>query len=116
MSFWGAFKNVFHIVETAAQIAAPIVATVDPVIGTLMLQSTNAVIAVESTVTDAKAGQAKADVVAATTKATIDAINSILISQGKSPLPANTSDAITATTATVVSGLNAVSVATTGGK
>ena len=48
MSFLSVFARILHVIEAAAQIAAPIIATQDPVIGALMTQANNAAIGVEA--------------------------------------------------------------------
>jgi len=109
-SWLSVFTTIFHAIETAAKIAAPIIATVNPVIGALMLQATTAAVNVEAILPTAP-GADKAAVVKAATQATVDAINGILVSQGKSPLPSNTTDVVQGTVVTVVSGLKAVGAA-----
>lgn len=112
MSFLKAFSSILHAVEVAAQIAAPIIQTVDPAIGSLMIMATSAAIGVEASVTAKGQGAAKAAAVTASTKAAVDVINGILASQGKGPLPANTTDVVAQQVGTVVASLNAVAVAT----
>ena len=113
-SFLRGFLTVLHAVETAAKIAAPIISTVDPVIGALMTQANNAAIGIESaslTMSTTIPGDEKAAIVAAQSQATIDVINSILVSQNKPKLPDNTNTIVQATVKTVVSGLKAVAQA-----
>ena len=110
-SFLSAFRNVLHAVEAAATIAAPIIAAVDPTIAALMTQANNAAIGVEEAITTPGSGAQKAAIVAAQSQATIVVINSILASQNKQPLPANTNAVVQAGVQVVVSGLNAVSQA-----
>lgn len=116
MSFLSAFKSVFHAIEAGAQMAAPIIAIVDPPIGQLIMQATKSAVLVEATITDAKKGQAKADLVNAMTSATLDVINNILIEQGKPPISTDVLKQVSAVTAATVSGLNSVALATTGSK
>lgn len=111
MSFLSVFQSILHVVEAAAKIAAPLIATQDPVIGALMTQATNAAVGVEAAITTPGTGAQKAAVVAGQSQATIDVINSILASQGKPPLPAITNSVVQAGVQTVISGLNAVAVA-----
>lgn len=114
MGWLSVFRDILHAVETAAQLAAPIIATVDPVIGGLITQSVAAAVAVEAaaaTLPSPMSGEAKAAVVAAGTEATVTAINSILVSQGKKPLPATTTDVVQGTVKTVVLGLKTVAAA-----
>lgn len=110
-SFLSVFATIGHAVEAAAKIAAPIVATLDPQIGGLMSMATSAAVGIEAVITQPGAGQQKADAVAAQTKAAIDVANSILASQNKPPLPANTADVIAHQVGVVVAGLNGVSQA-----
>ncbi len=106
MSFLSVFKSILHVTETAAKLAAPFVAAVDPVIGTLMIQATNAAVGVESIITTPGSGTQKAGIVNAGTQATIDAINGVLASQGLKPLPANTADTVAQTVKSVIDALN----------
>jgi hypothetical protein len=116
MSWFTTFESILHIVEAAAKIAAPIVAvTVDPTIGALMLQATNAAVGAESIITTPGSGPQKAALVRAQTQATVDVINSILISQNKPPLAPNTTDIVQQQVRVVVSGLNTVQRAVEGG-
>ncbi len=107
MSFLHVFRGILHATEVAAQLAAPIVATVDP----LMLQATNAAVNVEGSITAPGSGEAKAAVVRAGTQATIDAINALLASQSKPPLPTNTTDVVQGTVKNVVLGMNTIQAA-----
>jgi hypothetical protein len=111
MSFLSVFQSVLHAVEAAAKIAAPIIATQDPVIGGLMSSATDAAVGVEAAITAPGAGAQKAGVVSAQTGAVIGVINGILASQGKAALPAGTNDLVQASVKSVVSGLNAVATA-----
>lgn len=110
-SFLKGFQTVLHVVEAAAKIAAPLIATQDRVIGALMTQANNAAIGVEAAITTPGTGTQKAAIVAAQSQATIDVVNAILASQNKKPLPANTNDIVQAGVQTVVAGLNAVTAA-----
>ena len=111
MSFLSVFRNILHASEVAAQLAAPIVATVDPVVGGLMIQSTDAAVNVEGIITTPGSGEAKAAVVRAGTQATVDAINALLASQSKPPLPTNTTDVVQGTVKNVVLGMNTIQAA-----
>lgn len=109
MSFLSAFRSILHAAEAASQIAAPIVAaTVDPTIGALMAQATQAAVGVESVITTPGSGAQKADLVKQQTLATIGVINSILQAEGKTPLASNVADIVSQQVSTVVQGLNAV--------
>lgn len=113
MSWLSVFDSVLHAVETAAKLAAPFVAAADPTIGALMAQAATAAVNVEVMLGTAP-GPEKAAVVAAGTQATVDVINGILASQGKNPLPKNTTDQVQAVVKTVVTGLKAVAIAVSG--
>ena len=113
-SFLSVFKTILHGLEVAASIAAPIVATQDPIVGALMQQATAAAVAVEQGITTPGQGSAKAQAVKAGTQATVDAINGILTSQGKNPLPQNTTDVVQAQVVATVTGMNAILAAVTG--
>ncbi len=116
MSFLSVFRNVLHVVEAAAAISAPIIATQDPTIGALMTMANNSAIGIEAAITTPGTGAQKAAVVDAQTKAAIGVANAILASQNKPPLPATTEAAISASVMTTVSALNAISVAVSGAK
>lgn len=107
-SFLTVFRDILHAAEVAAQIAAPIISTMDPEIGMLMSAATNAAVNVEATVTAPGSGDVKAAAVKASTQAAIDATNAILVSQGKKPLPATTGLVIATQVGSVVANLNAV--------
>lgn len=111
MSFITVFSNILHVVETAAKLAAPFVAVADPVIGTLMIQATNAAVGVESIITAPGTGAQKQQVVAAGTQATIDALNGILVSQGQKALPTGTAAVVAGTVKSVIDALNAKAAA-----
>jgi hypothetical protein len=111
MGWLHVFSNVLHAAETAAKLAAPFVSAVNPIVGGLMLQATTAAVSVEVMLATAP-GKDKAAVVAKGTQATVDAINAILVSQGKNPLPASTTDQVQAVVKTVVTGLKAIAIAT----
>jgi hypothetical protein len=113
MSFLSVFQTILHVVEAAAKIAAPLIATQDPVIGALMSQANNAAIGIEAAITTPGTGTQKAAVVAGQSQATIDVINAILASQNKPALPANTNVIVQAGVQTVISGLNVVAKAVT---
>jgi hypothetical protein len=113
MSFLSVFQTVLHVIEAAAKIAAPLIATQDPIIGALMTQANNAAIGIEAAIITPGTGEQKATVVAAQSQATIDVINGILASQNKPPLPANTNTIVQAGVKTVIGGLNAVAQAVT---
>jgi len=110
-SFLSIFQTILHATETAATLAAPFVKAVDPEIGGLMLQATNAAVGVEAAITTPGTGAQKAAAVAAGTSATITAVNGILQSQGKAPLPANTGAIVASTVSSVVDALNAKALA-----
>jgi hypothetical protein len=115
MSWFTTFDSILHLVEAAAKIAAPIIAvTVDPTIGGLMLQATNAAVGVESIITAPGSGPQKAALVRAQTQATVDVINGIRASQNKSPLAPNVTDIVQQQMQVVVSGLNTVQLAVEG--
>jgi hypothetical protein len=108
MSFLSVFKSILHAAEAAASIAAPVVAKMDPVIGALMLQATNAAVGVEALILDTKKGAEKMDVVGQQVQATVDVVNGILQSQNKAALPPGITDTVKQQVEVVVSGLNAV--------
>lgn len=112
-SFLTVFRDILHAAEVAAQIAAPIISTLDPQIGGLMSAATQAAVGVEASITAPGSGQQKAQVVAQETQASIDAINAILASQGKPGLPANTAQVISQQVGIVVGNLNAIKTAVT---
>jgi hypothetical protein len=115
MSWFTTFDSILHLVEAAAKIAAPIIAvTVDPTIGGLMLQATNAAVGVESILTTPGSGPQKAALVRAQTQATVDVINGILVSQSKPTLAPNVTDIVQQQVQVVVSGLNTVQQAVEG--
>ena len=126
MSWLSIFKNVLHAVEAAASLAAPIIAVVvdkkqadgsggdGAVIAGLMTQAVTAAVGIESissALTTPMSGSDKAAVVDSGTKATLDLINSLLVSQGKTALPASVTDIVSATVKTTVQGLQAAQVA-----
>lgn len=111
MSFLLVFRNILHAAEAAASIAAPVIAKMDPVIGALMLQATNAAVGVEALILGAKKGTEKMDVVGQQVQATVDVVNGILLSQGKTPLRSDITDTVKQQVQVVVSGLNAVQTA-----
>jgi hypothetical protein len=66
MSWLSVFATILHAAEAASRIAAPIIAvTVDPTIGELMLQATNAAVGVESIITTPGSGPQKSALVRA---------------------------------------------------
>lgn len=107
-SFLTIFKDILHATEAAAEIAAPIIATLDPPIGILMGAATQAAVGVEAAITTPGSGQQKAGLVAQQTQASIDVVNQILQSQGKKPLPTDTGQVIAAQVGTVIGNLNAI--------
>ena len=112
MSFLSVFKSILHAMEAASVIAAPIVAAqVDPTIGALMSQAATTAVLVEASIPATGSGATKALAVASQSQAIIDTISSILQSQGKAPLPANTNDLVQAGVKATVAGLNAVATA-----
>ena len=108
MSFLSAFKTFGHAIEAAAKIAAPIIATVDPTIGSLMAGATSAAMSLEASITADGAGPQKAAAVAASTQATVDTINAILAAEGKKPLPVNTTDAVVQQVQAVITSMNTI--------
>ena len=115
MNFLQVFENTLHAIEAAASIAAPIIATQNPVIGALMTQANLAAIGAEAAITSPGMGAQKAAVVAAQSQATLDVINGSLAIRNKPILPAETNQAIQAEAEVVVRGLNAVAMAIKGG-
>jgi len=113
-SFLSVFADIMHAIEAAAAISAPIIATFDPVIGGLMTSATTAAVMVEGSITAPGSGPDKAAAVTASTNAAIGVANQILASQGKAPLPANTSAVVSNGVGMVVGNLNAVMSAVTG--
>jgi len=111
MSFLSVFSKVLHGIESASQIAAPIIATQDPTVGAIMQMAVTAAVGVEAAITADGTGAQRAAVVAAQSQAVIDVANAILSSQNKKPLPANTNEITQALVKTVVTGMNAVEVA-----
>jgi hypothetical protein len=111
MSFLSAFRSILHATEAAAQIAAPVIKTVNPVIGALMSFATTAAVNVEAQIPATGTGAQKAEAVVAQTQSVVDVINAILAAEGKPQLPATTTGEVTAIVPTVVAGLNAVSAA-----
>ena len=112
MSWFTTFRTVLHVAESAAKIAAPIVAvTVDPTIGALMLQATNAAVGAELVIITPGSGAQKASLVRAQTQATVDLINAILVSQGRPALAINVTDIVQQQVQVVVAGLNTASKA-----
>jgi hypothetical protein len=112
MGWFTTFQTVLHVAESAARIAAPIVAvTVDPTIGALMLQATNAAVGAELVITTPGTGAQKAALVRAQTQATVDLINAILVAQGKPTLAPNVTDIVQQQVQVVVAGLNTVAKA-----
>jgi hypothetical protein len=109
VSFLSVFRSIAHAAETAAKIAAPIVQAVDPEIGLILNTSVNAAVGAEALITAPNSGAAKNQMVTQVTQSTVDAINEILASQGKKPLPSNVTAASMQSLETVLSGLNAVS-------
>jgi len=107
-SFLSVFRTVGHAVEAAAMIAAPIVKTLDPQIGALMMGAAAAAVGVEAAVTSEGSGEAKRAAVAEQTRAALDVVNSILGAQGKPKLKPETADVIAAQVGVVVSQLNGV--------
>ena len=116
MSWLTSFKTVLHAFETTAKLAAPIVSVVvggkdGTTIAGLMTQATAAAVGIEAisnTFTTPMTGDQKAAVVDAGTQATFTAINSILVSQGKSPLASGMTDVVGATVKTVVEGMKTI--------
>lgn len=111
MSFLSVFASIAHAAEAAAALVAPIVQTVDPDVGRLMMGAAQAAIGAEAAITSPGSGQQKAAVVAAQTQASIDVINSILQSQGKRPLPTLTGAVVAQQVGAVVGNLNAIKAA-----
>lgn len=111
MSFLSVFTSILHATEAAASIAAPIVATMDPIIGKLMESATQAAVGAEAAITAPGSGPQKAAAVAAQTSASIQVANDILASQGKAPLPADTGKVIASQVGVVVGNLNAIEAA-----
>lgn len=111
MSFLSVFKTIGHAVEAAAGIAAPIIATVNPVVGGLMGMANNAAISVEAAITTPNSGAQKNQVVAQSLQSTVDTINAILKDTGKAALPENTVAVVLQQLETVIAGLNATSKA-----
>ena len=112
-SFLTVFKDILHAAEVAAQIAAPIITTMDPQIGQLMAGATQAAVGMEATITTPGSGAQKAQAVAQQTQASINAINQILQAEGKKPLPDNTGQVIAQQVGAVVGNLNAIKAAVT---
>jgi hypothetical protein len=108
MSFLSVFRSILHAAEAAASIAAPVVAKMDPVVGALMLQATNAAVGVEALILGVKKGTEKMDVVGQQVQATVDVTNAILVSQGRQPLKADVTDTVKQQLQVVIAGLNAV--------
>ena len=108
MNWLKTFDSVLHIAETAAKIAAPIISAYNPVIGSLVLQASSAVISAEFLFQSPGSGAQKAALVRAQTQVTVNVINDILKFQNKPLLDANIVDMITVATDTIVSGVNAV--------
>jgi hypothetical protein len=109
--FLSVFESILHAAEAAAKIAAPIVETVDPTVGALILQATDAAVGVEAVIVTAGSGARKAALVRAQTQATVDVINGILAAQHKTPavtLPAGIADIVQQQVQVVVAGLNTV--------
>jgi hypothetical protein len=111
MSFLSVFRSILHAAEAAASIAGPVVAKMDPVVGALMLQATNAAVGVEALILGAKKGSEKMEVVGQQVQATVDVVNGILASQDRPALPTGITDAIKQQVQVVVSGMNAVQTA-----
>ena len=112
-SFLTVFRDILHASEVAAQLAAPIVASMDPVIGGLMTAAAQAAVGVEASITTPGSGATKAAAVAQATQAAIDATNAILQAEGKKQLPANTDQIISQQVGVVVGNLNAIKQAVT---
>ncbi len=111
MSFLTGFMTTLHAIEAGAKIAAPFIATVNPVIGALVMQGATAAVGIEGVITAPGNGLQKAKIVASQTEATVKLVNSALVAQGKPPLPDNTTDQVNAQVKVVVDGLNAVAAA-----
>lgn len=107
-SFLTVFRDILHAGEVAAELAAPIVATMEPGIGSLMEAAAQAAVGVEASITTPGAGATKAAAVAQATQAAIDATNAILQAEGKKTLPANTGQIIATQVGVVVGNLNAI--------
>jgi hypothetical protein len=105
------FEDVLHAAEAAAQIAAPIVAVMNPILGALILQAANAAVGAEVIFSEPGQGPRKAALVRAETAATVDVINTVLKSINKPALPLNTTDLVQVHTETIVAGLNTVAAA-----
>ena len=108
MSFLRVFTTILHALEAAATISRPIVSAVDPEIGALMTVATNTAISVEASVTAAKSGTLKSDLVAQTTQSVLDLINGLRVSQGQPQLPQTIVTAATSVSKNVVDALNVV--------
>jgi hypothetical protein len=105
------FEDMLHAAEAAAQIAAPIVAAMNPILGALILQSANAAVGAEAIFSEPGQGSKKAALVRAETAATVGVINNVLKSLNKPLLPLNTTDLVQVHTDTIVAGLNTIAAA-----
>jgi len=108
MSFLSVFRNILHAAEAAASIAGPVIARMDPVIGALMLQATNAAVGVEALIVGTKKGGERMAVVDQQIQATVDVTNAVLASQGKPALRADITDTVKQQLEVVIGGMNAV--------
>jgi hypothetical protein len=107
-SFLSAFTSVLHAMEAAATITSPIIRMVSPEVGGLMMAATQAAVGAEAAITAPSAGADRAAVVAQSTRAALDVVNQILVSQGKQPLKAGIADVAIATASVAVSQLNGI--------
>lgn len=108
MSFLSVFKSILHATEAAATIAAPIIATMDPTIGSLMGAATQAAVSVEGSITTPGSGAQKQAAVQASAQQVFDVANQIRVSQGAAPLHQSTVDAAVQGAVLAVNQLNAV--------
>jgi hypothetical protein len=113
MTWLVVFQDLLHATEASAQIAAPIVAVLNPVLGALILQAANALVGAEAIFTERGDGPRRAALVRAQTEATVSLINTALKAQNKPLLPDNTTDVVQVHIKAIVAGLNTVAEAAT---
>lgn len=107
-SFLRSFDTVLQAVTAAAAIAQPVVATLEPEVGGLVLAATRAAVGVEALLREPGNGAKKAAMVAAQTAAAFDLVNAMRKARGKGELSPVAVEIATTQAGVVVDLLNAV--------